>query len=843
MSQTKINYGIDLGTTNSAIARMEKGEAVIKKTDTLKDTMPSCVSFNRKGKIMVGDKAYNQFGIDRRYALTKTDYTTNSFVEFKRTMGTDSTYFASNIDKKLNSEELSAEVLKKLRSFISDDEIQSIVVTVPARFTINQKDATRRAAELAGFSHTELLQEPIAASLAYGIDAENKDGYWIVFDFGGGTFDVALLIVEDGIMKIIDTEGDNHLGGKNIDSAIVDEMILPYLKENYNLDSVISNSDSLETLKNAWKAKAEEAKIQLSFKDSYMLMTDLGEDFGIDDNGEELELDITITQDDFEKVADPIFSRALELTKELLKRNNIDNSILDEVILIGGPTHSPILREKISNEIKKPNTQIDPMTAVAKGAALYASTVDVSEKIAESRRDVTKTQLSIGHESSTVEKEEFVTIKTLPEKTEGSIPDSVFAEIIRGDNAWSSGKFKIDQNGEVVDVKLEEGKTNLFTVTLYDNDGRQLPSEPSEFTIIQGSKIGSATLPYHIGIEIKQREIGKIAFSTIGGLEKNKTLPATGVVNGLKTQQEIKPGSSEDYIKIPIYQGEHDAEGSRALYNEHVYDVKISGTDIPSLLPKDSEVDLTVKLDRSEKISLEAYFPYLDYSTSIEVPSDKVQEEIDGSWLSNEIAKAKGSLNKLKQSDHHDNETEITKIEEEIQYLEKRFNQGKGDADRKKEVLDGLRKQFRKIDRLNESTEWPELEARLKKEFSLLEDANKELGDAQTNELVNNLRSKLDQVIRDKDIKIGNALLNEITNAYVALTFIYQLINFIKYHSQNFNSFHWKDKNQAKQLLNRGEQIISQNPTRETLHPIVIELIGLLPEQEQPEDDKSLLTA
>src|SRR5699024_3647853 len=201
---TKINYGIDLGTTNSAISRMEKGRAVIQKTDTLKDTMPSYVAFNRKGMVMVGDKAFNQFAIDKRYALIKDGYSENTFVEFKRTMGTDSTYYASNIDKKLSPEELSAEVLKKLRSFISEDNIQSIVITVPARFTINKKDATRRAAEMARFKHSELLQEPIAASLAYGIDAEKKDGYWVVFDFGGGTFDVVLMKVEDGIMKVID---------------------------------------------------------------------------------------------------------------------------------------------------------------------------------------------------------------------------------------------------------------------------------------------------------------------------------------------------------------------------------------------------------------------------------------------------------------------------------------------------------------------------------------------------------------------------------------------------------------------------------------------------------------
>src|SRR5699024_7519412 len=156
-------------------------------------------------------------------------------------------------------------------------------------------DATRRAAEMAGFKHSELLQEPIAASLAYGIDAEKKGGYWVVFGFGGGTFDVVLMMGVVGILKDIDTDGDSYMGGKTIDCAIIEEIIIPRLKEKFEIGSFL-NGEGREVFKDAWKSKAEEAKIQLSFNDTYMLMTDLGEDYGTDDNGEMLELDLTITQ-------------------------------------------------------------------------------------------------------------------------------------------------------------------------------------------------------------------------------------------------------------------------------------------------------------------------------------------------------------------------------------------------------------------------------------------------------------------------------------------------------------------------------------------------------------------
>ena len=263
MGRAKIDYGIDLGTTNSAIARMENGEAVIKKTDTLKDTMPSCVHFNKKKSVIVGDDAANALRSDRLRTLKTLTADTNTFIEFKRTMGSDKKFFSSNMKQTFTSEDLSAEVLKKLKSFITDDEIKSIVITVPAKFTINQKDATSRAAKLAGFEHCELLQEPNAASMAYGLGASSKDGIWLVFDFGGGTFDAALLKVEDGIMKVIDTEGDNFLGGKNIDYAIVDEILIPHLSKSFAIDSFINQENKKEYLREALKYFAEDNTITL----------------------------------------------------------------------------------------------------------------------------------------------------------------------------------------------------------------------------------------------------------------------------------------------------------------------------------------------------------------------------------------------------------------------------------------------------------------------------------------------------------------------------------------------------------------------------------------------------
>jgi len=524
MARTKIDYGIDLGTTNSAISRMEAGEPVIKKSlDDNKDTMPSCISFNKKATL-VGEPAFQQYKSERKEALSiGTDF--NSFIEFKRTMGTDKKYFSSKQDKQLSSEELSSEVLKKLKSFIQDETINSIVITVPAKFTINQNDATRRAAKLAGFEHCELLQEPIAASLAYGLDSANKDGFWLVFDFGGGTFDAALMKAEDGILKVLDTEGDNYLGGKNLDYAIVDEIIVPYLTENYTIDNLLSDKNRKEVLRDVMKFYAENVKNQLSFNDSFNLYIDPG-DIGEDDNGEEIEVDITISKEQIANTLKPIFQKAVDICKDLLKRNNINGNSLGALILVGGPTYSPILREMLKKQVtEKVDTSCDPMTVVAKGAALYASTVSVSEEIIEKERDKTKIQLGLGYESTTVENEEFVTIKILKDKTEGEIPEKCFAEVIRNDKAWSSGKVQIDEAGEVVEVKLNSGKANAFNIIVYNDKGDLISCEPNDFTILQGAKTPPAPLPYNIGIEIKSRASNKVVFRPIKNLEKNQSLP------------------------------------------------------------------------------------------------------------------------------------------------------------------------------------------------------------------------------------------------------------------------------------------------------------------------------
>lgn len=831
MIQVKMKYGIDLGTTNSAICKMENGEPVIKKTDTLKDTLPSCVSFTRRKVTKVGDSAMNDLRQDKARATRSMDSSnSNVFLEFKRTMGLDTKYSSSNMGREYTSEELSAEVLKTLKSFVSEDTINACVITIPAKFTPDQIAATKRAASLAGIDHCELLQEPIAASMAYGLSSAQKNGYWVVFDFGGGTFDAAVLRVEDGIMQVKDTEGDNYLGGKNLDYAIVDGIIIPYLRQNYVIDDIMNDDSKRQILRDAMKFYAEQAKNQLSFKDKCDIMSQIDE-FGDDDEGTPLELDMVITQQQLEPVVSPIFQKAVDITKALIKRNNLEGK-LDTLILVGGPTYSPVLRRLLKDQItSNVDTSIDPMTAVARGAALYASGIDsqVSEEIKTGT-----IALDVQYNSSSVELIELVTAKLLRKDCTGDVPSKVFVEFVRGDKAWSSGKIEINELGDVIECLLNEGKSNAFNIIAYDEKGSVIPCFPTEINIIQGTVVGSAILPRNIGIEARNEEKGKDVFVPLKGLEKNKQLPAIGVRNGLKTARTLRPGIADDRLVIPIYIGESNAEGTSAIYNDHVFDVVITGDDVPALIPENSDIDITIKVDRSQLMVLEASFPVIGESIEKDIEVGARSEADNDREVRQRFDEAKRKHAQLqKAAGITDSELELSG--KMISDIERRFDGEIATADGTMHLLASLREAFREMESVEKNHEWDALEAELRSEFARLEKANNELGnkyDAQVEEL----RTRTDRAISSKNAQAARDTLNDIHDVFMACTLIYQLMGFIQHHHKNFGSFKWKNPTAARNQLNRGIAMIgSGNPDIEDLREVCLAVIEQL---DIPESDK-----
>lgn len=834
MARIKIDYGIDLGTTNSAIARMENGESVIKQTKNLMDTLPSCVYFskNKKGEraLRIGMKAKDSVYSDAITALSKNEPPKEcGYLEFKREMGSDKKYSNENMSKgSYSPEELSAEVLKELKSLINDETINSVVITVPAMFTAIQKDATMKAARIAGFKQCELLQEPIAACMAYGLSSEKKDGKWLVFDFGGGTFDAALVKVEDGILTVFDTEGDNYLGGKNLDEAVVNKILIPSLKEDYALSSYETTEWKQKALMDALKGPAEEMRIALSFADSADYSTyDRNLNLGQDDNGEEIDLEITITKDQLIDAVGEQYKKAVGICKNLLERNGLTGKDLTSLILVGGPTYSPIIRDMLREEVT-PNVDasINPMTAVARGAALYASTIDANINEAEIKKEAKSEVvfLQVGYESTSVEASEWVSIKIDKEKTGNNCPNELSIELQRTDGAWRSDRTSVDTSGNVIEAFLLEGKPNTFKVKAYNRQGNAVEIFPSEFTIIQGVKVGAAPLPYNIGIAVYNDVKKRAVFFPAKGLEKNKPLPAVGVMGDKKTTQALRPGVSTDVLSIPIYQSAIDAEGKTAALYTRIANVVVTGDEVEHLIPENSNVEITLHVDSSEMMTMEVYFPSVDFTIKKELSLDS-RESREGaiSWVNKELESAQRSIEALLSSGI--SVEELNKELEAVKELASNGNDPMRTQSNLKEVL-------RKIEELEDSTEWQRVERELREEFDRLETAQNDLGNDKSAQLVNQIRGQVDHVIRSKDAKLGRELLDQIDRLFVHLTLVYQCMGIIRDCHNRFGTIRWKDSTRARQLINRGLEEINNQPSVDKLRPIACDLICLMPNEE-----------
>ena len=842
MNNNKIIYGIDLGTTNSAIARFENGTAIIKKSPTQGDTTPSCVTINPKGRLQVGEKAYLQLGRDWALSYVKEGYKRNTFVEFKRIMGTDETMYSYNLEKSgqnpyLTPEQLSAEVLKTLRSYILDDEVKEAVITVPALFNNNQKDATKRAAELAGFDHFELIQEPIAASVAYGLASKMKNAYWVVFDFGGGTFDAALMRIEDGIMKAIDTAGNNHLGGKDIDTAIVEQIFIPYLSREYEISECSKNS----AFSSMWKSKAEEAKIALSFQDTVPVQTDLGDDFGCDDAGTAFELDMVISQDDLESVAAPIFQKAIDITIKLIQRNNLTGKDLGALILVGGPTHSPILRRMLREQIT-PNvdTSIDPMTAVACGASLYGSTIDVPEPLMEKRRDLSKIQLDVAVKSSSVEEFEFAAIRFLKDKCTGFEEDEVYVDLVRTDGEFNTGRVKIDSNGDAIELRLKPDFTNVFEIRCYDSKGNKMECEPQSVTIIQGiDGIGDAILPLNLGIATVDDD-DDVVFTPLEGLKKNLPLPAYGKNGSIKmiTDRELRPGMATDKVVFPILQTDQDVEQLRRehkklkkIYCTHLYDCFFTGDDIPSVLPAGSEINIMIHADKSGTVdSFNVDIPYFDLVIDITDRLTNVKSKVaDISVYMADIEDAKKKLKSL------DNPTLNQQLEIASDAFADANDKGR---DHKEQALENLKAILAKIDTEYSLGDWQRMENKLLGLYRDLVNDNRKYGNEKTTAIIKKMKEDVDRVIEAKDIDAAEQLYDQMWKMDYKMAAVEFYVSWIQQWNRQFNQKKWSNPTRARHLINQGLEIIQGGkPTADDLRPIAFELSDMLPRSEKPNNE------
>ena len=367
--------GIDLGTTNSAVAVLEGGEAKIIANPEGNRTTPSVVSF-KNGEIQVGEVA-------KRQAVTNP----NTISSIKRHMG-EAGYKVDVEGKSYTPQEVSAMILQYLKGFAEDylgEKVEKAVITGPAYFYDAQRQATKDAGKIAGLEVERIVNEPTAAALAYGLDKTDKDEKILVFDLGGGTFDVSILELGDGVFDVLSTAGDNNLGGDDFDNKIIDYMVAEFKKEN-GID-LANDKMALQRLKDA----AEKAKKDLSGVTS----TQISLPFITAGEAGPLHLEMNLTRAKFDELTSDLVERTKVPVRQALKDAGLNPSEIDEVILVGGSTRIPAVVEAVRKETnKEPNKSVNPDEVVAMGAAIQGGVItgDVKDVVL---LDVTPLSLGI----------------------------------------------------------------------------------------------------------------------------------------------------------------------------------------------------------------------------------------------------------------------------------------------------------------------------------------------------------------------------------------------------------------------------------------------------------------
>ncbi len=599
-----VNFGIDLGTTNSLISRFDNGNITVYKNPIgHKETLASVVAF-RNDRILVGDKA-------REYMLKDA---VNVFGGFKRRMGTEERYYVVNLDENVTPVQLSAYVLQELQQFVhSGEKPEAAVITIPASFDTMQSNATRIAGNEAGLKEVFLLQEPIAASLAYFNQQQGEDheGYWLVYDLGGGTFDVALVQIKEGEMKVVDHEGNNFLGGLDFDLMILEQLIVPEIVRQTGASGFEAEWSTpygpYEKLYYELLYKTEEAKKELSTYASAIV------EFSavIDDRRHDFE--ITIRREAFNQLLEKRVKETLNMLQQVLDRNHLKVEQIRQLILVGGSTFIPYVQETLEQSTGiVVNKSVDPTTAVAVGAAYYAankyytpSAVDKPTEHADidallegiaggTETELPDIQLLLSFSKMSKEPEEVLLVKV-----NGNYFDHSY-RIVRGDGGFDTGFVPLKAKFTEF-LPLLPNVANPFRLAVYDSQNRELSTLAQELVITQGQyNIAGQPLPKDICIEVDDRENHTTRLELI--FEKNSVLPLKKTLYR-EVSKTIKKGS-DDKIIINILEGDRYA---RPLSNLTIGCIEIQGKDLKSDLIKGSDIEIGLFLSDNRELSTEVF--------------------------------------------------------------------------------------------------------------------------------------------------------------------------------------------------------------------------------------------
>lgn len=539
--------GIDLGTTNSAISSFDGEKIQLFKSPEQHDVTPSAIFIDRRGNKYVGSRAYNN-------AARNPD---NAAVLFKRLMGTSTPVKLPAVNLTMTPEECSAEVLRTLFGYLPEeirgDGDTGTVITVPAAFNQMQKDSTMSAADAAGLGRVALMQEPVAAVMSVMRQRKN-DGVFIVYDLGGGTLDIAIAESIAGRVNLLAHGGIAMCGGRDFDRILFDNVIKPWLLENFDLPEDLAANPQFKSLLRMATWAAEKAKIELSQKEDAVVSLPETE-LGIRDQaGEEIYIDIAIDRKRYDALIAPKVEESIQSARETLEKAGLSPHDVERVVFVGGPTHYKPLRDKVAFELGiAPSTDVNPMTAVAEGAAVFAESIDWAS---QSRgRKSARGALSAGGGIDL----SFNYIARTPEprakivaKFGGRAPAGIEFQIDSLDTGWSSGRVAL-KDGASVELSLTKPGDNIFKVFVFDSNGAPVALREDKIVIARtAASIDAIPASHSIGVEARDKVGGPLVLDYL--VREGDQLPKKGKKT-FKAGESLKSGSAGS-IKFKLWEGE-----------------------------------------------------------------------------------------------------------------------------------------------------------------------------------------------------------------------------------------------------------------------------------------------
>ena len=594
----KTFIGIDLGTTNSAICSYDGSETRIWKSPEQNDVTPSVIYIDRRGNKYVGQRAYDS-------APHSPD---NAAMLFKRLMGTSTPIQLSAIGLTKSPEECSAEVLKVLFGYlpeeIRNDSDTGTVITVPAAFNQMQKDATMQAASMAGIGKVAIMQEPVAAVMSV-MRARNADGMFLIYDLGGGTLDIAIAESLNGRVNLLAHGGIAMCGGRDFDRVLVDNLVRPWLIENFDLPEDFSVNPAFKSLTRLAIWATERAKIELSAREEAIISLSETEARIKDLDGNEIYLDIPLQRDIYDRLIAERVSQSIDAARETLSKAGLTPHDLERIVFVGGPTNYKPLRDKVAFELGIPgSTDVNPMTAVAEGASLFAESIDWSSQ-SRSRKN-TRGQISSGgglalsfnYIARTPDVKAKIAVQLAGQAASGSE-----FQIDSVDTGWTSGRLPL-KHGVTIDVTLTKTGDNTFKVFVFDSVGGPIALEQDKIVITRtAATVDAIPASHSVGIEVLEKLGGRPVLDYL--IRSGDSLPKKGK-KVFKAAESLKAGASGS-LNLKLWEGEIEEP---ITDNRPIGVLKISGSDFDDgVIPAGADLECEYEIQDSGNIIIEVSVP------------------------------------------------------------------------------------------------------------------------------------------------------------------------------------------------------------------------------------------